>query len=437
MNRRRVVVTGAGVAAPNGIGVRAFWESLAEGRSGIKPITILDAAPYPTRFGGEISDFDPLNHFDKNEARKLDRFAQFALVACREAVEQSKLGEAASQGSADRIGVVFGSGMGGFTTIEEQHRRLIEHGPRRVYPFLIPMMIVNIAAGEIAIRHGFKGPNTSMVSACTTGNHCLGYALRTIQCGDADAMVAGASEAGITHIALAGFSIMRALSTRNDDPSKASRPFDKDRDGFVLSEGAGVLILEEHECAVRRGAPILAEITGYAANSDAHHITAPCPDGEGARNVMRLALADAGLKPEDIDYINAHGTSTQLNDKSETLAIKEVFGDHARKVRISSTKSVHGHLLGAGAAVEAVACVQALRDNVVPPTINYTTPDPDCDLNYTPNVKVSHPIRHAMSNAFGFGGHNASIIFKKYGNDSPPLPPKGGEDERSSGEGGG
>lgn len=412
MNRRRVVVTGMGVVAPNGIGVPAFWESVREGRSGIKPITILDPSAYPTKFGGEVA-FDPLNHFEKNEARKLDRFTQFALAACKEAVEQARLSEAAANGKADRIGVVIGSGMGGFTTVEGQHRRLIEQGPRRVYPFLIPMMIVNMAAGEAAIRFGFKGPNTSMVSACTTGNHCIGFGVRTIQYGDADAMIVGASEAGITHIALAGFSIMRALSTRNDDPQKASRPFDKDRDGFVLSEGAGILVLEEYEFARNRGANILAEIVGYAANSDAHHITAPCPDGEGARKVMRLATQDAGLKPENIDYINAHGTSTSLNDKAETMAIKDVFGEHARKVKISSTKSVHGHLLGAGAAVEAVACVQSIRESVVPPTINYTTPDPDCDLDYTPNVKISHPIHHAMSNAFGFGGHNSSVIFKK------------------------
>lgn len=414
MNRRRVVVTGMGVVAPNGIGVSAFWGSLCEGRSGVKAITILDASAYPTRFGGEVSDFNPLNYFEKNEARKLDRFTQFAVVACREAVDQARLAGDEARAMADRIGVVIGSGMGGFGTIEEQHRRLIEHGPRRVNPFLIPMMIVNMAAGEIAIRHGFKGPNTSMVSACTTGNHCIGFGYRAIQYGDADVMIVGASEAGITHISLAGFSIMRALSTRNDAPEKASRPFDMDRDGFVLSEGAGVLVLEEFESARRRSADILAEVIGYAANSDAHHITAPCPDGEGARNVMRLALKDAGVRPEDIDYINAHGTSTQLNDKAETLALKDVFGGHARKVRISSTKSVHGHLLGAGAAVEAVACISAVRANVVPPTINYTTPDPACDLNYTPNVKVSHPIRHAISNAFGFGGHNATVVFKKY-----------------------
>ncbi len=414
MNRRRVVVTGLGVVAPNGVGVPAFWESCREGRSGIGPITILDPSPYPTRFGGEIKNYDPLNFFEKNEARKIDRFAQFALIACREAVQQAGLGEDVVRPVADRIGVVIGSGMGGFTTIESQHKRLMEHGPRRIYPFLIPMMIVNIAAGEVAIRHGFKGPNTSMVSACTTGNHCIGFGLRTIQYGDADAMIVGSSEAGITHISLAGFSIMRALSTRNDGPEKASRPFDRDRDGFVLSEGAGVIVLEELEFAKRRGTPILAEIIGYAANSDAHHITAPCPDGEGARSVMRLAVKDAGLQPSDIDYINAHGTSTQLNDKAETFAIKEVFGDHARKVKISSTKSVHGHLLGAGASVEAVATVCAIREGVVPPTINYTTADPDCDLDYTPNAKVAHQIRHAMSNAFGFGGHNGSVVFKKY-----------------------
>ncbi len=413
MTRRRVVVTGMGVVAPNGIGVPAFWSSLKEGRSGIKRITRLDPSPYPTQFGGEVSDFDPLNYFEKTQARKMDRFTQFALAACTEAVTQANL-TGVDTATAEGTGVVVGSGMGGFSTVEEQHKRLLEMGPRRVNPFLIPMMIVNIAAGEIAIRFGFKGPNTSMVSACTTGNHCIGFGLRTIQCGDADRMIVGASEAGITHISLAGFSIMRALSTRNDNPAAASRPFDKDRDGFVLSEGSGVLVLEDLDSARRRGVEILAEIVGYSANSDAHHITAPCPDGEGARAVIRRALRDAAVGPDQIDYINAHGTSTQLNDKAETQAIKAVFGDHARRVKISSTKSVHGHLLGAGAAVEAVATVQAIRDGIVPPTINYTTPDPGCDLDYTPNTAVAHTITLAISNAFGFGGHNASVVFKQF-----------------------
>lgn len=411
MTKRRVVVTGMGVVAPNGIGVPAFWRAVSSGESGIKTLTLIDPTPYPTKFGGEVTGFDPLNYFDKKDARKMDRFTQFACAATREALESAKLNPETVD--RERYGVVVGSGMGGFLSVESQHKKLLADGPRRINPFLIPMMISNMAAGMVAIRTGFRGPNYCLVSACTTGNHCIGTAMRLIQNNEADGVAAGSSECGITDISLAGFSIMRALSTRNDNPAGASRPFDKERDGFVVSEGAGILLLEELETAKRRGAPILAELIGYAANSDAHHMTAPCPDGSGARRVMQIALQDAGIAPGGIDYINAHGTSTPLNDKAETQAIKEVFGEHARRVRISSTKSTHGHLLGAAAAVEAIATVEAMRNDLVPPTINYTTPDPECDLDYTPNRAAAHPIRTAMSNAFGFGGHNGTIIFKK------------------------
>jgi 3-oxoacyl-[acyl-carrier-protein] synthase II len=404
---RRVAVTGLGIVCPVGIGVDAAWEALVSGRSGIGPITSFDSTDYTVHFAGCVDDFDPSAVLDVKEARRLSRFQQFALVAAEEALADSGISDV-DEAEAERIGVIVGSGIGGLGLMEEQARILMERGPSRVSPFLVPGMIIDVAAGLISIRHGFKGINYATVSACATGNHAIGEAFEAIRRGSADVIVAGGFDAGVTPLGVAGFAAARALSTRNDDPTGASRPFDAGRDGFVVGEGGAVLILEEWEHAVARGAKIRAEVLGYGATADAHHVTAPAPDGNGARRAMRLALDEAGVELCEVGYINAHGTSTQLGDAAETGAIKEVFG--ASSPPVSSTKSMTGHLLGGAAAIEAVFCVRALETGVLPPTINYADPDPACDLDYVPNVaRLTNPTV-ALSNAFGFGGHNASIL---------------------------
>ncbi len=410
---RRVVITGIGVVSPVGTGVSKFWENLVSGKSGIDTIRSFDPVEIglSVHIAGEVKDFDPLTVFDTKEAKKVSRFVQFAIYASQEALEDSGLLE--SKPDPERVGVIIGTGIGGLSDIEQQNKVLMERGPRRVSPFFIPYGISNMAAGLAAIRWGFKGPNYCVVSACATGNHAIGDAFRLIQKGDIDVAVAGGTEAAVTPLGVAGFAAMKALSTRNDEPQKASRPFDRDRDGFVMGEGAGVLILEEYEHAKARGAKIYAELAGYGATDDAYHITAPCVDGEGAIRCMRIALEDGGIKPQEVDYINAHGTSTPLNDKTETLAIKSLFGEHAYKLKISSNKSMIGHLLGAAAAVEAVATVKTIETGRVPPTINLENPDPDCDLDYVPNEAVNHRVNVALSNAFGFGGTNACLVFRK------------------------
>jgi len=410
--KRRVVITGMGVISPVGNTVADFWNNLLAGTSGVSPISKFDVSKYPTRIAGDVKGFDPAAYMDRKELRRMDRYTQFAMAAAKMAVEDSKL---AIQGElAERTGVVIASGIGGAETWEEQHTKLIQSGPDRVSPFFVPMMISDMAAGQVSIAFGAKGPNFACVSACASAAHGIGEAMCLIAHGEADAMICGGAEAPITPLSLAGFCALRALSQRNDDPAAASRPFDKDRDGFVMGEGAGVLVLEELEHATARGARIYAEIVGYGATADAYHMTAPAPGGEGAARAMKRALATAELRPEDVDYVNAHGTSTDLNDKYETAAIKTVFGDHARKLAISSTKSMTGHLLGAAGGVEAVASILSIVNGVVHPTINYTTPDPECDLDYVPNAKRVMPVRAALSNSFGFGGHNASLAFKKY-----------------------
>ncbi len=408
--KRRVVITGMGVVAPVGIGKDAFWSSLTSGRSGVGRITLFDTEGYSVAIAGEVENFDLSGQVDVKDLRHLDRFVQFAVAAAHEAIADSGLDIAAR---AERVGVIVGSGIGGLRTLEDQHIILRERGPRRISPFLIPMMIPNMAAGQISIFFGAKGPNYAPVSACTTANHAIGEAFETIRRGAADACIAGGAEAPITPLGIAGFAAMKALSTRNDEPAKASRPFDAQRDGFVVGEGAGILILEELEGAVRRGARIYAEMIGYGATGDAYHITAPDVTGSGAARSMRLAIEDAGISPDAVDYINAHGTSTVANDKLETLATKLVFGDHARSLLMSSTKSMTGHLLGAAGAIEMVATVMTLITGVVPPTINQEYPDPECDLNYVPNRAVKVDAAIGLSNSFGFGGHNASIVVKK------------------------
>ena len=409
----RVVITGMGVVSPLGNDKETFWDALLSGKSGIGPITHFDASQYPSRIAGEVKHFDPLNYMEKKDARRMDRFVQFAVAAAKMALEDAAFDMQSID--PDRVGVYIGSGIGGLNTWEEQHRILLEKGPRRISPFFIPMMIANMASGQVSIMTGAKGPNSAAISACATGTHAIGDAFRIIQRGEADAMLAGGAEATITPTAFAGFSSMKALSTsRNDAPTKASRPFDKDRDGFVMSEGSGVLLLERLEPAVARGANIYAEVVGYGMSGDAYHLTSPSPGGEGAARCMKRALQDAGLRPEDVGYINAHGTSTDYNDALETMAIKSTFGAHAYKVAISSTKSMTGHLLGAAGAVEAIATALALKDQILPPTINYETPDPECDLDYVPNESRRAEIAAAISNSLGFGGHNATIALKKF-----------------------
>jgi 3-oxoacyl-[acyl-carrier-protein] synthase II len=405
---RRVVITGLGTVNPLSSDVRTFWDGLRAGRNGIGRITLFDTTAFKVHFGGEVKEFNPEAYLDGKAARRLDRFAQFAMAATLEAVKDS--GVEFAKEDPFRCGVIFGSGIGGISEFEDQHGRYLHDGPGRISPFVIPKMIANSAAGNISIHFGLSGPNTAISTACTSAAHAVGDAFRNIQWGYADVMVAGGSEAGITHMGLGGFIASRALSMRNDDPATASRPFDKDRDGFVLSEGAGTVILEELEHARKRGAPVYAELLGVGNTADAHHITAPHPCGTGASQAMRLALKDARLNPGDVHYINAHGTSTPLGDEAETKAIKQVFGEHARRVAISSTKSMIGHLLGASGGVELIATVLAIKHAVVHPTINYRTPDPACDLDYVPNTAREMPVRRAISNSFGFGGHNCTLV---------------------------
>lgn len=412
MNKRRVVITGLGIISPIGTGVENFYNALKEGKCGIDMVTRFDTEGYDTKIAAEVKDFDPIAYIDRKEAKRMDRYAQFAVAATKMAIDSSKLN--IEDIDNNRFGVCIGSGIGGMETLEAQHDILKEKGPGRVSPFFVPMMISNIAAGNISIAFNAKGPNTTVVTACASATNAIGEAYKTIQRGDADIMVSGGSEAAITPLAFAGFCAMKAMSTRNDDPKAASRPFDLDRDGFVMGEGAGMLILEELEHAQKRGATILGEVVGYGTTGDAHHITAPSPNGEGAYRSMQMAIKDAGIEPNQIDYINAHGTSTEMNDKFETMAIKTLMGDYAKEVAISSTKSMTGHLLGAAGAVEAIACLMAINEGVVPPTINYTTPDENCDLFYVPNKAINKDVEYALSNSLGFGGHNATIILKKY-----------------------
>lgn len=410
--RKRVVVTGLGVISPLGNDIETFWNHLIQGKSAVGEITRFDASQFSVRIAAEVKDFDSLQFIDKKEARKMDRFAQFAVAAAKMAVQHAGLDM--EKVDPYRVGVYVGSGIGGIMTLEDQLNKLFTRGPRRVSPFFVPMMIANMASGQVSIHLGAKGPNSAAVSACATGTHCIGDAFKIIQRGDADVMIAGGTEAPITPSSIAGFSAMGALSNRNDDPTKASRPFDKERNGFVMGEGAGVLILESMEHAINRGANILAEIVGYGMTADAYHLTSPDPNGEGAARSMKLAISDAGLVPEDIDYINAHGTSTELNDKFETRAIRSVFKDHAQRLAVSSNKSMIGHLLGAAGGVEAVATVLTIKEQIIPPTINQETPDPDCDLDYVPNEARKARVRAAISNSLGFGGHNATIAFKEF-----------------------
>jgi 3-oxoacyl-[acyl-carrier-protein] synthase II len=392
--------------------VEKSWQALIQGKSGIGRITKFDATGFETTIAGEVKDFVPENFIDKKEMKRMDIFIQYAIAASVMAMEDSGL--KIPPGKADRVGVVVGAGLGGLTTIESFHKVLLERGPGRISPFFIPMLIVNEAPGQISMRFGAKGPNTSAVTACATGNHNIGDAWRIIQRGDADAIITGGVEATITALAVSGFNAMRAISTRNDEPEKASRPFEKDRDGFVIGEGSGILILEELNQALERGAKIYAEIVGYGLTGDAYHITAPAPDGDGAARCMAMALKTGNIAPEEVDYINAHGTSTPINDPIETKAIKAVFGEHARKLPISSTKSMTGHLLGGAGGVEAIFTVLTLSRGIIPPTINYETPDPECDLDYVPNQARKADVRVAMSNAFGFGGTNAVLVFRKF-----------------------
>ncbi|MCF6156432.1 MAG: beta-ketoacyl-[acyl-carrier-protein] synthase II [Candidatus Brocadia sp.] len=407
--RRRVVITGVGAITPLGQKINQIWLALCEGKSGIKPITAFDTSAFDVHFGGEVSDFDPVQWFDVKEARRLDRFSQFAIVASIQAVKDAELNTESFDKT--RGGVVIGSGMGGLIELEAQHEILLKKGPSRISPFLIPKLMVNAASAQIAIRFGLKGPNYALVTACTTGVNAIGEAVRIIQRGDADIMLAGSSEAVITPLALGGFSSMKALSTRNKEPQKASRPFDKDRDGFVLSEGAGVVVLEDFEIAKKRGANIYAEVLGYGLNSDAYHIAAPEPNGEGAMRCMTSALKDAQCNPEEIDYINAHATSTPIGDNIEMKAVKNVFGLNAPKIPVSSTKSMLGHQLGASGSVEVIICALVIKKGVLPPTINYEAPDPECSgLDFIPNVARERKVGKSLSNSFGFGGHNASVI---------------------------
>jgi 3-oxoacyl-[acyl-carrier-protein] synthase II len=412
LEKRRVVVTGVGLVTALGTGTEETWKGLCEGRSGIANITRFDTTQFPTRIAAEVKDFEPLKWFDKKDLKKMDYFIYYAVAAADFAMKQSRLD--ITPDFAERAGVFIGSGIGGFTVIEREHQALLEGGPRKISPFFIPSSIINLAAGQVSIRFGARGPNSAPSTACSSGAHAVGDAFRVISRGDADVMICGGSEAAITPMGVGGFSAMRALSTRNEEPTRASRPFDKDRDGFVVGEGAGILVLEELDFAKKRGATIIAELVGYGMSGDAFHITLPPDDGNGAHRVMLNAIVDAGIKPEQVDYINAHGTSTPPNDRVETMAIKRLFGDHAYKLAVSSTKSMIGHLLGAAGAVEAGIASLAVERGVLPPTINYDTPDPDCDLDYVPNKMRRATLRYALSNSFGFGGTNAALLFKKY-----------------------
>ncbi|WP_126426256.1 beta-ketoacyl-ACP synthase II [Brevibacillus marinus] len=410
--RRRVVITGAGVISPIGNDVTTFWNNLLAGKSGIGRVTSFDVSDYPTQIAGEVKDFNAEAFMDKKEIRRTDRFVQFAVAAAKMAVQDAGL--EIGEHNAHRVGVYIGSGIGGLATWEEQHTALMEKGPRRVSPFFIPMMIANMATGQVSIELGAKGPASSAITACATSTNTIGDAFKLVQYGKADVMVTGGAEATIRPLAFAGFCSAKAMSTRNEEPEKASRPFDRDRDGFVMGEGAGVVVLEELEHAKRRGAPIIAEVIGYGMSADAYHITAPSPGGEGAARCMQDALDDAGIAPTQVGYINAHGTSTPAGDIAETMAIKTVFGEHAYRLAVSSTKSMTGHLLGATGGIEAIATALALREQILPPTINLENPDPECDLDYVPNEARRADIEVALSNTFGFGGHNATIVLKRY-----------------------
>lgn len=410
--KNRVVVTGVGVISPIGVGKQPFWESLVKGKSGIARVTRFDPTPYPSKIAAEVRDFNPDNFFDRKEIKRMDRFAQFGLAAAIMAVEDSGL--KLEKVDPEKVGIVIGSGIGGIETLEEQVRVLVAKGPARVSPFLIPMMINNMVAGQTAINLRLKGPSFTVVTACASGANAIGEAFRMLQRGELDVVLTGGTEAPITEIAFAGFCSMRAMSSRNDEPSAASRPFDKNRDGFVIGEGAGILVLETLSHAIRRGASIYCELAGYGATSDGYHITAPHPEGEGAARAIMLALQDAEVPPQNVDYINAHGTSTELNDKIETVAIKKVLGDHAYQIPVSSIKSMIGHLMGAAGAVGAISTVMSIATGWVPPTINYQDPDPECDLDYVPNRAREREINVAICNSFGFGGHNAVLVFKKY-----------------------
>ena len=412
MEKRRVVITGLGAISPFGCGLEKLWESLIAGESGIRPITHFDASGFDCRIAGEVKNYNPLDYFSTKEARNLASFVQFAALSSDEAVAHAKLD--LNNVDLNRVGVLVGSGIGSIKTLQDEYQRYLDKGPKKISPHFIPRIIINEAAGQVSIRTGARGPSSCITTACSTATNAIGDAFRFIQYGDADVMIAGGTESATTLLGVGGFCALKALTKQNDEPQKASKPFDLNRDGFIMAEGAGVTILESLDHAKKRGAPILAEMAGYGRTSDAFHITAPEPSGEGAARAMEYAIKDAGLTPKDISYINAHGTSTKLNDKVETLAIKTVFKDYAKSVPVSSTKSMTGHLLGAAGGIEFAACVCAIQNSIVPPTINYETPDPDCDLDYVPNTARKIEVTTAMSNSLGFGGHNASIIVKKF-----------------------
>jgi 3-oxoacyl-[acyl-carrier-protein] synthase II len=407
---RRIAVTGMGAITPLGIGVEPTWEGMRSGRSGIGKITLFDASDFSSRIAGEVREFDPSLWMDPQDVRHTDRFVQFAVAATAIAVDDAGLDF--EKLDCNRVGVLIGSGIGGTWTWETQHRNLLEKGPRRISPFFIPMLITDMASGRVAMRYGVRGPNTAVATACATSAHAIGDAAEIIRRGDAEVMIAGGAEAAVSPLSLGGFCAMRALSTRNDEPESASRPFDRDRDGFVMAEGSGILVLEDLEHARERGARMHGELVGYGMSADAYHMTQPQPDGDGMALAMEAALRDAGVSPEQVDYVNAHGTATPVGDPAETRALKRVFGDHARAIPISSTKSVTGHLLGAGGAVEAIACLCAMRDSVAPPTVNLDNPDPECDLDYIPNEARAMDVGIAMTNSFGFGGHNAVLVLR-------------------------
>jgi 3-oxoacyl-[acyl-carrier-protein] synthase II len=412
MLKRRVVVTGVGLVTALGVGSQQTWLALLKGESGIGPITRFDTTNFPTAIAGEVKGFDPSLFVEKKEIKKMDTFIHFALAASEFALKDAKLD--IDESESERVGVIIGSGIGGFAIIEREHEVLLKEGPKRISPFFIPSSIVNLAAGQVSIRFGARGPNSAPCTACSAGSHAIGDSFKIVQRGDADVMIAGGSEAAITPMGVGGFAALKALSTRNHEPAKASRPFDRERDGFVVGEGAGILILEELEHARQRGADIYAEVVGYGMSADAYHITAPSTDGDGAIRAMRLTLKDAGITPDQVDYINAHGTSTPPNDRTETAAIRAVFGEHAYKLAVSSTKSMIGHLLGAAGAVEAGVTALTIREQTMHPTINQEFPDPDCDLDYVPNVARQARIRYALSNSFGFGGTNACLLLKRF-----------------------
>ncbi len=412
MNKQRVVVTGVGMITPLGIGVDASWNNLIAGKPGIRKITQFDASAFPTQIAGEVLEFTPEDYIEPKEVKKMDRFIHFSIAAASMAINDAGL--KITDRNAERVGVIVGSGIGGLHAMEHYHSVLLEKGPRKITPFFIPMLIVNLAAGQISIKFGAKGPNSTVATACATGSHAIGDAYKIIQRGDADIMIAGGTEAVITPLGIGGFNAMKALSTRNSEPEKASRPFDAARDGFVMGEGAGILILERLESAMDRGAKVYAEIIGYGMSADAYHITAPAPGGEGAARCMHMALRDGGISPLEVDYINAHGTSTKYGDEIETNAIKTVFGEHAYKIAVSSTKSMTGHLLGAAGGVEAVVTILSIYNNIVPPTINLDNPDPECNLDYVPHHARKMTVNNALTNSFGFGGTNACLLFRKF-----------------------